>query len=391
MTGTRLICLAALLLLPAAASAATDTWEGSGPFATGQGDRVVGALAVSPDGGAVYAGTGSGTVFRYTHAASPVNGACGSDNGLTLTATPANLCTAGSAGAVASGNTSYTWSCNGANGGTNASCSATRNYIVTSSVSGGNGTVSASQTVAYNATPSFTLTPAAGYTSGPVSGICGGSLSGNGYTTNAVTANCTVVAGFTAILPVPLTSYTAPSATGSGNISASFSGGGTGCGYSVSQFIPLSGHPASPPTAPAGFLFPHGLFDFTTSGCTPGATITITITYPAALPAGSVYWKYGPSPAGYNCSGAGCAAPHWYQMPPAQAVFSGNTVTLTIIDGGVGDDDLSANGVIVDQGGPGVPGGAAGVPTLSEWAMILMALLLAGLGARGARRRQLRA
>src|ERR1019366_109140 len=104
-----------------------------------------------------------------------------------------------------------------------------------------------------------------------------------------------------------------------------------------------SGHPKSPPNLPAGFSFPQGLFDFVLNTGTAGSAATITITYPSALPAGAVYWKYGPSPAGYNCSGAGCADAHWYQFP---AVIAGNTVTLTITDGALGDDDLTANGII---------------------------------------------
>jgi hypothetical protein len=32
-----------------------------------------------------------------------------------------------------------------------------------------------------------------------------------------------------------------------------------------------------------------------------------------------------------------------------------NVITITLVDGGLGDDDLTANGVIVDQGGPGNP------------------------------------
>jgi hypothetical protein len=103
--------------------------------------------------------------------------------------------------------------------------------------------------------------------------------------------------------------------------------------------------------------------------------VTFTIVYPQALPAGSQYWKYGPEP--------GNATPHWYVLP---AAITGNTVTFSITDGGQGDDDLAANGALVDQGGPGVPpigggGGASGIPTLSEWAMIMLAclLLLAGL------------
>ncbi len=62
------------------------------------------------------------------------------------------------------------------------------------------------------------------------------------------------------------------------------------------------------------------------------------------------------------------------------ATIAGNTATFTITDGGLGDDDRAANGAIVDQGGPGVPGGAGAtaIPTLSEWAM----LALMGLAAR---------
>ena len=46
-----------------------NTWTGSGPFATGLGNRAITALAVDPTNpDVVYAGTGSGTVFRYLHA-----------------------------------------------------------------------------------------------------------------------------------------------------------------------------------------------------------------------------------------------------------------------------------------------------------------------------------
>ena len=178
----------------------------------------------------------------------------------------------------------------------------------------------------------------------------------------------------------------ATTATSSGLARAVVSGG-TWVVDSVlsSGFIPTSGHPKSPPSLPSGYTFPHGLFDFVLKAGAPGTAATITITYPAALPASTVYWKYGPSPAGYDCSGAACAAPHWYKMPPAQAVVAGNTITLTIIDGGVGDDDLLPNGTIVDQGGPGLP--LAAVPTLTEWGMAVLVAVMALLGLRQVRRR----
>ena len=173
--------------------------------------------------------------------------------------------------------------------------------------------------------------------------------------------------------------YSGASATGTGTITATFTGGGAACTYATAQFIAAPPGPAPvPPTAPSDTVFPHGLFDFTTSGCTPGSTITMTVTYPAALPAGYVYWKYGPEP--------GNTTAHWYVMP---ATISGNTATFSITDGAQGDDDLAANGTIVDQGGPGFPVGAGAqqTPTLSEWALILLALLMLAFGAGGLARR----
>jgi hypothetical protein len=148
--------------------------------------------------------------------------------------------------------------------------------------------------------------------------------------------------------PAPLslgTSYGGPTATTSGYAQISFTGGGPLCGFTRAAFVPLTGDPASPPagTAPRGVDFAHGLIDFVTSGCTPGSTLTFVVTTPTELPVRTVYWKYGPTP--YD------ATPHWYAIP---ATVNGNTVTFTITDGGLGDDDLLANGTIVDQGGPGV-------------------------------------
>jgi len=198
--------------------------------------------------------------------------------------------------------------------------------------------------------------------------------------TNASLASTSTDNSVTFSAPVAVTSYTAPSATGSGTITASFTGGGAGCSYTLSQFIasPPGVAPVPPTVPPGGILFPHGLFNFTVSGCTPGSTLTFTITYPQVLPAGTQYWKYGPT--------ASDTTPHWYVLP---ATLAGNTATFTIADGGLGDDDLAANGTIVDQGGPGAPGATgAAIPTLSEWAMLLLGslILLAAMGS-GRRRR----
>ena len=61
-----------------------------------------------------------------TGAATVVNGACGTANSSTFSAPPAtNLCSAGSISGQSNAGGTFSWTCNGTNGGTNASCSAT--------------------------------------------------------------------------------------------------------------------------------------------------------------------------------------------------------------------------------------------------------------------------
>jgi sugar lactone lactonase YvrE len=186
------------------------------------------------------------------------------------------------------------------------------------------------------------------------------------------TASCSAPAGLTG--------------SGSGSTRIVLSGGGwaldlvgtTNGKPNTGGAISLTGHaksPSDPP--PAGYVFPHGLYDFTlTGGAGPAAVV---IAYPAPLPPGTVYWKYGKtSPAD---------TPHWYQFPGAVISPDRLSITLTLTDGVLGDDDGTANGVITDPGGPGVPMTAEGIPTLSQWALIAMSLLLGLLGAQAARRR----
>ena len=174
--------------------------------------------------------------------------------------------------------------------------------------------------------------------------------------------------------------YSGPSPTGSGTITATFSGGGATCVFTSARFIPLTGDAASPPanSAPPGVQFPHGLFDFATTGCTPGSTLQFTITYPSALPNGTQYWKYGPTPANPPAP-----SPRWYTLPAAVA---GTVVTFTLTDGALGDDDLTANGAVVDAGGPGV-GAATAVPVgdgLLWWLALGMLAVAAWQRRRGA-------
>lgn len=75
--------------------------------------------------------------------------------------------------------------------------SANATFTLTPSAGPG-GTISPNtpKTAEQGATTTFSVTPDAGYIAS-VSGTCGGSLSGNTYTTNVITESCTVIASFT--------------------------------------------------------------------------------------------------------------------------------------------------------------------------------------------------
>jgi len=85
----------------------------------------------------------------------------------------------------------------GDSGSSNGGTPSPAQFLV-STVAGSGGTISpVSALVSSGQTTSFTVTPATGFQIGDVSG-CGGSLSGQTYTTGAVTAACTVTASFVA-------------------------------------------------------------------------------------------------------------------------------------------------------------------------------------------------
>jgi hypothetical protein len=197
------------------------------------GDTV--GFIVTPTAGytAVVGGTCGGTLAGSTFTTSPITADCN----VAATFTPnafAVTPSAGANGSISPGtqqvvlqgdaavfavtpNPGYTAAVGGTCGGTLAGNAYTTNAIVgpctvaatftqiTHTVTpgaGANGTISPSvpQTVAQGATPAFTVTPNAGY-GASVGGTCGGTLAGNTFTTNAITANCTVTATFQVVGP----------------------------------------------------------------------------------------------------------------------------------------------------------------------------------------------
>lgn len=132
------------------------------------------------------------------------------------------------------------------------------------------------------------------------------------------------------------------SATGTGTVTFAVDDGFiTGLTAVAEGTLPTAGKPA-------GVSFPHGLFSFNIIGITPGSTVTVTITYPSAIPVGTQYWK--------------CQGGVWVNCTSLLGDDDGdNVLTLTLTDGGLGDADGFADGTIVDPGGPGVAIGGGGV------------------------------
>ncbi|GAB4088931.1 choice-of-anchor U domain-containing protein [Hydrogenophaga soli] len=158
------------------------------------------------------------------------------------------------------------------------------------------------------------------------------------------------------------TSYTAAAPGGAGTVQTALSGGGASCGLQNVTYQSAN----SVGTPPTGVTFPYGVANFTASNCTANGTITVTLTYPNALPANVQVWKYGPATVG--------ASPSWYRHP---ATVAGHTITYTVTDNGVGDSSNEL-GKIIDPVGVGMPSATEGVPALGPWALACLAALLAG-------------
>ncbi|SEA54741.1 IPTL-CTERM sorting domain-containing protein [Marinobacterium iners] len=300
------------------------------------------------------------TSASFTVNVVPIAGVCGTAGGVaTLAAPSANLCSAGTASAVDGSATAFTWTCLGQYGGADSGqCSAPRQYEVTPSA-GANGTIAPAsvQLVTAGQTASFAVTPEANY-SPAISGTCpAGSWSGSSYTTGSIMASCTVTANFAARTAIALPLPAGPHSGETLDLTV------TGSEWHIDAAQSLTAATLGA-TLPPKVTLPHGAVSLRLTNGTPGSNATVVLTYPEDLPAGTRYYKYGPT--------ADNPTDHWYRY--AGAVISGNTITLTLTDGGAGDSDLSVNGIIADPGGPAwITQDVAPIPTLPQWAMMLLA------------------
>jgi hypothetical protein len=105
----------------------------------------------------------------------------------------------------------------------------------------------------------------------------------------------------------------------------------------------------SPGNAPAGVNFPVGFFQYAIEGVPTGGSATVTMLLPPGVTVNTFY-KYGST--------------GWYQFLYQVATATGaeifdddndgdtDRIVLHFVDGSRGDDDLAANGRIVEPGAP---------------------------------------
>lgn len=368
----------ALGLVVGLGHAATDIWEGSGPLANGAGNRVVRALAVGPDGQMAYAGTGSGTVFRYVHSdAVPSAFGFAAQTGVVpgtqvisdaITVGGINVAAPVAIAACTGATCAYS-----VNGGTwldtagtvqngdsvrvrqTASASHATQTTLTLSIGGIDGS--------FDVTTAPALVPVPGTCGGaageatllaPTSGLCGSGTAGAMSSAAGVHRwDCAGANGGASI------QCQAPGASrnGGGSVTLALSGGG--CAVDHAQLV------APPQGGAPGVTLPFGAIDFALSGCAPGASVQVEASFSDPVD-GMTYWKYLDG--------------DWVPVP---ALLAGHLARFTLQDDGPYDAD-PAPGRIADPGGPGLVGASAvdptAVPLLSPWGLALLALLLGLLG-----------
>ncbi len=129
----------------------------------------------------------------------------------------------------------------------------------------------------------------------------------------------------------------------------------------------------SPPAdAPPDITFPYGMFEFNVSGFQSGSNITMKIMIPKDTSI-TGYWKKNATTSQWENIASNIV--HGPPYAPTKTI-----ITFTIRDGGPFDEDGSINGEIVDQGGPGAPGGGeiTAVPTINMAGMVFFFLLVLG-------------
>ena len=100
--------------------------------------------------------------------------------------------------------------------------------------------------------------------------------------------------------------------------------------------------------SPSSIEFSYGFLEFTITGVGNGGVTTVILNFPVGTTF-DTYYKYGPTPSN--------DIDHWYEFlddGQTGAEINDNVITLHFVDGKRGDDDLTADGIVIDIGGPAV-------------------------------------
>ncbi|MBU2490613.1 MAG: DUF4465 domain-containing protein [Proteobacteria bacterium] len=124
-------------------------------------------------------------------------------------------------------------------------------------------------------------------------------------------------------------------AVGSGYLGIDLSGCVNVTRVASIQAMDTTGLPAPPA------VLPYGLVSFTLGVSAPGATASVLFRLSQPILAQGRWFKYDETQG-------------WYDYSDHATFHADGTVTLMLQDGGFGDSDGLANGVIVDPGGPGI-------------------------------------
>ena len=125
---------------------------------------------------------------------------------------------------------------------------------------------------------------------------------------------------------------TATLAVPDGTVTLSLSSQVATCAFSSADFFdPNRFAPHFP--MPTTVTPARGPLSFRVEGCGVGQPVTFTVEFPSPLSRGAQWWSYGNTP-----QSAG-----WHPFP---ATVAGNRISFTLVDGGNGDEDTSADGAI---------------------------------------------
>lgn len=121
--------------------------------------------------------------------------------------------------------------------------------------------------------------------------------------------------------------------------SLKFSGGGSSCRMNTIEWQePAHNQMLPDPPVDTEYLSGFYFVEYEISACTPGSTLSFTLSYQVVIPADAVLMQYGPTPEK--------ASNHWFEIRTSE--IRENTVTYTVTDGQSGDYDLSVNGSIIN-------------------------------------------